>query len=258
MVSKTALLAIIKAQHSMQAHAYDIIYQNEATNWWYRVRRKIVCNMLARYQKKSPTPLRILDIGCGTGLLMQEMQRYGTVEGVDISAQAIAYCKERGLSTVQEASAEVLPYPSESFDVVVILDVLEHLKDDSAGLNEIKRVLVPGGRAIITVPAFMFLWSITDVLSEHYRRYTRREICAAVKKTGLHIQRATYFNTFLFPAIAAVRLSVRVFRIKMKSETRVGGSIGNAIFYALFRLESFLLPYVSFPFGVSVLIIAQK
>jgi SAM-dependent methyltransferase len=242
----------------MRDVTYDTIYENEGAHWWYRVRRNIVKRILASMAKRRDgTGLRILEVGCGTGQLMKEIEPYGAVFGMDISQRAVSYCKARGLAP-SIATADRLPYRSEAFDTVIALDVLEHLQDDHAGAKEIARVLSPSGVAIIAVPAFMFLWGITDEVSHHYRRYTRGEVVALIEGAGLHVRRATYFNTFLFPAIAAVRLAVRFCRIPMQSEGRIGSNVINEVLYGIFSVESQLLRYMQFPFGVSVLVIASK
>ncbi|HEX8994204.1 MAG TPA: class I SAM-dependent methyltransferase, partial [Candidatus Paceibacterota bacterium] len=184
----------------MKEEMYDIMYQTERDHWWYRVRRELVSRLLGQIQKKrGGTPLHILDVGCGTGLLMQEMQQFGQIEGVDMSERAVAYCRERNLNPVV-GSADSLPFPDGSFDVVVMLDVLEHLEDDSIGAREIYRILKPGGIAIVTVPAFMFLWGDTDEIGNRYRRYSRTQLLSRLREAGLQIDRSTYFNTLLFPA----------------------------------------------------------
>jgi ubiquinone/menaquinone biosynthesis C-methylase UbiE len=229
----------------------------ENEHWWYRSRRNLIHSLLQSLRKEHGSSLTILDIGCGTGQLMKELEAYGTVTGIDISERAVAYCKERGLSP-DVGSADKLPYPDNFFDTVVIMDVLEHLENDSLGAQELLRVLKTGGTAIITVPAFMFLWSVTDELSNHYRRYTRKELVNLLQKNGLIIKRTTYFNTLLFPAIAAIRIIVRLLGIQMKSENHVGGSLINKILYGVFSSEIRLLSYLSFPAGVSILAVAKK
>lgn len=242
----------------MKEEMYDIMYQTERDHWWYRVRRELVSRLLGQIQeKRSGTPLHILDVGCGTGLLMQEMQQFGQVEGVDMSERAVAYCRERGLNPVV-GSADHLPFSDGSFDVVVMLDVLEHLEDDSAGAREVNRVLRPGGVAIIAAPAFMFLWGVTDEISRHYRRYTRGSLVRILKGAGLNVVRSTYFNTLLFLPIAAVRILVRVFRIPVKSENTMGGAWINKLLYRIFALEPLALRIMDFPFGVSILAIVSK
>lgn len=241
----------------MQDVMYDIMYQTERTQWWYRVRRELVAELMAPIREKKGHSLRILDIGCGTGLLMRELQQFGEVRGVDVSERAVAYCKERGLNPVV-GSADQLPFPDASFDVVVMLDVLEHLSDDGAGAREVVRVLKGGGTAIIAVPAFRFLWGVTDEISNHHRRYTKPELLRVLTGAGLTVHRATYFNTFLFPAIAAVRVLVRWLRIPVKSENTMGGSGVNEVLYRIFALELPVLRHLNFPFGVSILAITSK
>jgi SAM-dependent methyltransferase len=218
----------------------------------------MVKHTLSLYAKKRSAPLRILEIGCGTGLLLEELAQFGTAEGIDISPRAIQYCKQRGLSAVSQGDAAALPFGDALLDVVVMLDVLEHVKDDKAVCREIARVLAPGGLAIIMVPAVMFLWGITDVLSQHIRRYTKKEVQKKLQDAGLMVENVTYFNTFLFPLIAAIRIGVRVLGIRVQSESNMGGPFGNFLFYYIFYFESVLLRYMNFPFGVSILLITTK
>lgn len=240
----------------MQDSAYDMIYELEANHWWYRVKRRIVLRILKTWAH-GRTNLSVLDIGCGTGQLMQELQQFGTIDGIDISVRAVAYCKERGLSPVV-ASASALPFEDNSFDAIVMLDVLEHLEDDNNGAKELVRVLSPKGLVIVTVPAYMFLWGGTDVAVHHFRRYTKKQLIEVLENAGLEINRASYYNTFLFPPIAVFRGLVRFFKIPVESEHTLGGPIGNKILHSIFSLESKLFPYLNFPFGVSILVVASK
>lgn len=242
----------------MKDSTYDFLYTQEMTHWWYRVRRHLVKKIIRKYAKEKKEPLRILDIGCGAGALMRELEEFGEVTGIDISPRAIEYCRERGLTRVLEADAARLPFENGAFDVVVMLDVLEHLKDDTAGSAEVARVLKRGGLAIIAVPAFMFLWSVTDVVSHHFRRYRRAEVVQRLTDAGLRIRYSGYFNTFLFPLIASVRLAVRLLHIPMKSEQSIEGKVGNEICYRIFSLESRFIPRLRFPFGVSILVLGAK
>lgn len=237
---------------------YDILYNEEVTHWWYRVRREIVFSLLSSIATKKKGLLRILEVGCGTGELLKEIDCLGSVRGIDISPRAIEFCKERGLTNAAVGDVAQIPFPEESFDVVIALDVLEHLENDSEGCNELIRVLAPGGVAIVAVPAFMFLWGITDVVSHHFRRYTRKQIAVCMREAGFTIERATYFNTFLFLPIAVVRLCVRILGIKVRSENTMTGKFTNAVLYRIFKLEFLLLRCIDFPFGVSILVTAKK
>lgn len=233
------------------------MYDGELSHWWYRVRREMVHDIVGRYFP-GRHDLRILDVGCGAGALLSELAQYGEVTGIDMSPKAVAFCRERGIQNVSVSSAEHIAYPDRVFDVVLVLDVLEHIKDDHAAVREMCRVLKPGGVAIVFVPAFMFLWGVTDVLSEHHRRYTLPGIESVFTAENFAIVRSSYFNTFLFPPIALVRLLVRFLRIPVKSENAVSDSFFNKMFYLVFHLESRLLRLVNMPFGVSALVIARK
>jgi SAM-dependent methyltransferase len=136
------------------------------------------------------------------------------------------------------------------------LDVLEHLQNDKAGARELTRVLRKGGRAVVTVPAYRFLWSVTDVLSHHFRRYSRSEITDAL--SDFEIERITYFNTFLFPPIAAMRFLNRFIKTHDNEDSLVSGGFINTVLYTIFHLESILLRYMNFPFGVSILVVARR
>lgn len=243
----------------MRAHHYPILYEVEETHWWYVGRRRLLESFVADIRATlNKSELRILDVGCGTGANLKMLARYGKSEGVELSEQALYFCRQRGLDAVQFGAAESLPYEDNSFDLVTFLDVLEHLDDDRAGLAEIRRVLRPNGRALMFVPAFMFLWGVQDDVSNHRRRYTRQELTLAVTAAGLEVERASYANfTFFFPVLL-VRWVMRVFNLSADTEYGVNFPLMNKVFASLFAAERFLLKRTGFPFGVSVLCVARK
>src|SRR5437667_10249215 len=155
----------------MQQHTYAIMRRVEESHWWFVGRRRIIRSFLERVcrdlksirveQDKDPT-LNILDVGCGTGANLEMLAEFGDAEGVDVSSEALDFCRARGLAKVKQGAAESLPFEDASFDLVTGLDVVEHLDDDMAGLREMRRVLRPHGRALLFVPAFMFLWGVQD------------------------------------------------------------------------------------------------
>src|SRR5437016_8075999 len=195
----------------MQQHTYSIMYEVEEHHWWFVGRRRIIEGFVAavcrEIGKRKP---RILDVGCGTGANLQMLAQHGASEGVDVSSEALEFCRARGLSKVKQGAAEALPYEDASFDLVTGLDVVEHLDDDLSGLREMRRVLRPGGRALLFVPAFMFLWGVQDDISHHRRRYTLRELNQKVTAAGLSIERATYANISFFLPILVGRLLMRL------------------------------------------------
>lgn len=241
----------------MKYEVYEAVYEHEARHWWYRVRRLLA----AQFVKDAVTTrgaTAVLDVGCGTGALMKELEQYAEVTGVDMSSTAVQYCKSRGLDRVYQGTLPNLPFEDSMFDVVLALDVLEHVQDDLSATKELQRVLKPGGTAIIFVPAFDILWGNADVEGQHYRRYRKGTLFEVLKGGGFDIVRSTYFNTFLFLPILSVRLLFRMYPHAVVDEFRTGSRPVNAALYAIFRVESMLLRWVPFPFGVSVMAICRK
>src|SRR2546422_3243630 len=188
----------------MQMHTYAILREVEGKHWWYLGRRRIMASFVGRIALKlrrdNDAPPRILDVGCGTGGNLEMLSEFGAVEGVDVSHDAVEFCRARGVAPVRQAAAEDLPYDDESFDLVTGFDVIEHLDDDVAGLREMRRVLRPDGRALLFVPAFMFLWGVQDDISHHRRRYTVPDLKRRLSEAGLTSERVTYANiTFFVP-----------------------------------------------------------
>jgi len=242
----------------MQDTQYETLYRYELHHWWYRVRRELVHDILSK-SLRDRADLRLADIGCGTGALTKELERYGECAGIDFSEQAVAFCQLRGVRNVRLGSAEATGCESNTLDAVICLDVLEHLPDDTKGVAEIHRILKPGGIAVIFVPTFTLLWSVTDEQSLHYRRYRLPEFTKKFTPDRFVILRKSYFNTLLFPPIALVRISVRLLGIKMKSETTTGHGVLNTVLYKIFGIERYLLRWgVRFPFGVSGLLVVRK
>ncbi len=241
----------------MQTQVYKDIYEHEMHHWWYRVRRALVADLLKRHTK-GIRELTILDVGCGAGGLMNELSEKGVVYGVDFSEESVKFCHERGLQNVQIGDVTSIPFEDNYFDVVVCLDVLEHIDNDTLGAREIYRILKPGGVAILFVPALMILWGETDDVSQHKRRYTKRMFRRTLESGGFSIQKFSYFNSILFFPILATRLLTRVIRHKVVDEYKPRNGFVNLLLYKIFSLEIKLLRYVSFPLGVSILAVCKK
>jgi SAM-dependent methyltransferase len=184
---------------------------HEDRHWWYRGRRRIVEQEVDLLHVAQGA--RVLDAGCGSGRLLDELAARGwQVSGLDMNPDSVAIARSRGHADVQEGAVEALPWEDETFDLITCLDVVEHTADDRVTLRELRRVLRPEGRLLITVPAFQRLWSSHDVFNRHYRRYDRPMIRAAAADVDLTIERMTYFNSLLLPPAAAVRLLQRLRR----------------------------------------------
>ena len=185
------------------------MYEAEDTYWWFIGRRHLV-RRLVQYLSGSAGARRILDAGCGTGGTLDAVADLGEVWGVDISPDALDFCRGRRHTNLKLCPAEALDFPDASFDFVLSCDVLEHLEDDGKALAEIKRVLRPGGYGIITVPAHKWLWSAHDIALEHLRRYNSGELRGKLKATGFRIVRFSYAVSLMFPALIGFRIFRRL------------------------------------------------
>jgi len=244
----------------MQQHTYEIMNRVEDSHWWFVGRRAILEEFLRQIVQNPKSKIqnpKILDVGCGTGANLEMLANFGEAEGVDVSEDALEFCRAKGLKT-HKGLAEKLPFADESFDLVTALDVVEHLDDDVAGLKEMNRVLKKDGKTLIFVPAFMWLWGVQDDISNHRIRYTRAQIVERLEKAGFEIERATYANWTFFAPILAGRTLMKITGIKPESENNVNISALNGIFGKLFSAERFWLKRANFPFGVSIVIVAKK
>jgi len=234
------------------------MFRVEQSHWWYTGRRKILADFVdAICRQVTDRRPRILDVGCGTGANLLMLSQYGDAEGVDVSEDALAFCRERGLDKVRLGAAEELPYEDGTFDLVTALDVVEHLDDDLAGLREMRRVLRPGGRVLLFVPTFMFLWGLQDDVSNHRRRYRLPELQRVLEQAGFEIERTTYANITFFLPILAMRQLMRLTGIKADSENNINVSALNGVLGGVFGAESWFLKRLNLPFGVSGLCVAR-
>jgi SAM-dependent methyltransferase len=247
----------------MQHHTYAIMRRVEQSHWWFVGRRQIIRSFVLRLtqdlkSRAGDRSLNILDVGCGTGANLEMLSEFGAAEGVDVSTEALSFCHARGLEKVKLGAAEALPYDDSSFDLATGLDVVEHLDDDLAGLQEMRRVLRPSGRALLFVPAFMFLWGVQDDISNHRRRYTLKGLKEVVRKAGFEIERATYVNISFFTPILLGRLFMQVTGLRPESENNITIGFLNGVLGKLLGAERGPLRYINFPFGVSIICVARK
>jgi len=242
----------------MKEHTYPIMFRVEQAHWWYTGRRKILAGFVEEICRQvTDRRPKILDVGCGTGANLLMLSEYGEAEGVDISEDALAFCRERGLDKVRLGAGEQLPYEDGTFDLVTALDVVEHMDDDLAGLREMRRVLRPGGRVLLFVPTFMFLWGLQDDVSNHRRRYRLPELRRVLEQAGFEIERTTYANITFFLPILVMRQLMRLTGLKAESENNINVSALNGVLGSVFGAESWLLRVMNLPFGVSGLCVAR-
>lgn len=240
---------------------YDDYFQLEDRHWWFVGRRRILLRMLDRYVGPGAAG-EVLDFGCGPGGMLRHLGRYGRAQGVDADEQAVELGRRRGAGTVTLLTSPRLPFDDGSFGLVTALDVLEHLDDDHGALAEIRRVLRPGGALLVTVPAYRSLWGLQDEVSHHRRRYVAGELRERLRSSGFEIRRLSYFNSILFPPIAAVRIARRLRRAPpaFKSDLHMhsADSVLNGMLARLFGLEAGVVERVDVPFGVSIVALAHR
>jgi SAM-dependent methyltransferase len=243
----------------MRKDFYDEYFRIEDRHWWFVGRRSIFLSLLDANLTPNGASRQVLDIGSGTGTMLGYLERYGDAQGIDMDPDAVRYCHERGVEKVRLVEAGPLPFEDASFDLVTMLDVLEHTDDDAQMLSETRRILRPGGLALISVPAFMWMWGAQDKVSFHMRRYTAPQLRADLVGAGLEIRRLSYFNTILFPPIAAIRLARRLLPQPEEPDSDFGMTTrprSNALLGRIFGVERSLLLTRDLPFGVSIFAIA--
>ena len=246
----------------MEPDFYANYFEVEGKHWWFRGRNAIFTRLLASAGLPRPDESKVLDFGCGTGAFLEHLDRFGTVYALDGDRSAVEFCHARGRDEVVfvEPGAPV-PYPDETFDLVTALDVVEHIDDDIGALREMRRVLKPGGHLFVAVPAFMFLWGDQDEISQHKRRYRRTQLDAAIRAAGLTVERSSYFNSLLFPPIAAIRVLRRSIRESRSDKTdfSMGPAWVNDPLACAFSQEArWLGRGYSLPVGVSAFSLARR
>ena len=247
----------------MKKGFYTEYSEIEDLHWWFVGRRRILLEFVNRYILSSSI-CRAVDFGCGSGNMLRCLSRYIWTVGVDIEPKALAFAQQKGSNNLVQVTVGDLPFKDCSFDLVCAFDVIEHLDDDSKALSEFYRVCCCGGHLMLTVPAYRFLWGQQDEVNEHKRRYTSRELYQKVVASGFIIRKLSYFNTLLFPLIADIRLLRRLVPRSAKPDLeksdftmRLPGKINDLLSFA-FGFEAFPLRDLDFPFGVSLLCIAEK
>jgi SAM-dependent methyltransferase len=239
----------------MERIVYDRMAELDSRHWWYRARREILARLIAT-RLAPPAGARILEIGCGTGHNLEMLARFGTVDAVEMDDAARALATERlGRPALMATLPELNGVEGGAYDLVALLDVLEHVEDDGGSLASIARRLKPGGRILLTVPAHPWMWSAHDVVNHHKRRYTKRGLRATIEAAGMKVELLTYFNSLLFPLAAAARLAGRLTGREDSDDTLPPAPLNKALEF-LFGLERYAVGRVPLPPGVSLIAVA--
>ena len=195
----------------------------EDKHWWFVGRRMIIDKIIRQLNLEQHS--KIFEAGCGTGGNLNMLARYGEVSAMELDEIACQFANERKVTKVKLGSLpDHIPF-SEEYDLIVILDVLEHIDDDLGAAIALNSRLKPGGWLLITVPAYQFLWSKHDEINHHKRRYTLRNLKQVIKKSGYSVHYSSYFNSFLFPVVAGVRLLKNVLKISYNNNNYAAPAI---------------------------------
>lgn len=247
----------------MEEQDYRTTYELEGHNWWFVGMRRISLSLLRRPSEVHAVDgERILDVGCGTGIMLEHLDGLGSPTGLDFSPTALAFCRQRGAERLVQGRGEQLPFADDSFSAVTAFGVIEHIEADRAAVDEWARVLRPGGSLVLLTSAYQWMWSGHDVSNHHTRRYLTRDIERLLVDAGLQPTKVSYVNSFLFPPILVVRLIERLRRgsrppVPHKDTGEVPAFVNRFLIWLL-DVERRIVGRRSLPFGVSIVASASK
>lgn len=245
----------------MHQEIYGEIDQIEKQHWWFRGRRYLLAKLIRRYLKKLPAE-KALDIGTATGYNLKILQQFAkktyTIDPSPLAAQLAK--KNSPQSEVIRAFFPEVQLDGK-FQIITLLDSLEHIEDDRGSIAKIEELLDHGGIAILMVPAYKFLWSEQDRVLEHRRRYLLKRLRQLVEKnSALKIEYISYFNSVMFLPISGYRLVRKTANfLPGKSDAHIfNSSFLDKVFYPIFMAELKLLPWIKYPFGISIVAVLKK
>ena len=242
----------------MEPGEYETMYRVEETHWWYCALHRLIIDRLSRSipdWKNKP----LLDAGCGTGGVLQHLGCSPNHTGIDLSPDAVEFCRRRGLPRVLQGDINKMPFETGTFDAIICSSVLYHrwVPDVGKSLLELHRVLKPGGFLLVNLPAFASLQSEHDERVFTARRFRRKEVRDLLRQSNFEIRECAYWTSFLFPAVWLAR---RLRLVQHGRDFEEGESFGfkNSLLRKLMGAEATFLKRVSLPFGVSIFVVARK
>lgn len=241
----------------MERKVFEQMAKLDSTHWWFTARRRILAEVIERIVK-PPRQARILELGAGTGHNLEMLSRFGRVEATELDRHARELASERlGRPVIEAMLPDLTMFEESSFDLIALLDVLEHVPDDKGTLASILARLKPGGALLLTVPINPWMFSAHDTVHHHHRRYRKRELDAMAQAAGYEIVLSSPFNTLLFPPIATVRLIGKLTGDQSSDDNLPNPAI-NRTLDAIFGFEASLIGRLPMPFGVSQIAVLRR
>lgn len=242
----------------METIAYEVLEKNEKTHWWSVGRRKILNSIIK--EMDIPPNASILEVGAGTGGNIEMLKQFGCVTAMEGNLNGLNSIKKiKDINIIQGYLPDDSKHlKNKEFDLIVLLDVLEHIENDVLALKILKMHLKETGKILLSVPANPRLWSNHDIINKHFRRYTTKTLKLPIIEAGLKLKRITYFNALLFPLIALVRFKNNITKNKEFDQKRIPIKPINEMLKAIFSSECLILKKIDVPFGVSLLAIIEN
>lgn len=241
----------------MEKTIYHKMAAIEDIHWWFVGRRNIAKQIIDKLEL-SNKPI-ILEVGCGSGGNFSLLAAYGELKAIEPDETAIHYARKRGIAQVLPGSLPYdIPFDSEIFDLIVMMDVLEHVNKDELSLKLLRDKIKNNGHLLLTVPACPRLWSKHDELHHHKRRYTRKSLCKVITDSGYNIVFISYINSILFIFIITLRIIKRLSKDNNTDDLKMPFTWINILLTKLYLCEGYLLKYFRFPIGLSLIMLAQK
>lgn len=241
----------------MERLVFERMAELDQQHWWFVARRRILASVIRRVVRPHKQA-RLLEVGCGTGHNLGMLGQFGSLDACELDAIARGMASDRlGRPVLEARLPDLSMFPMAGYDLIALLDVLEHVPDDLGSLKAIRALLRPGGSLILTVPANRWMWSAHDVAHHHFRRYTKGELRRLFREAGFEVRLHSYFNTLLFPLVAVARILGKLTH-RESADDALSNRLVNGVLEKIFGLEAVLVGRIPMPFGVSLIAVVRR